>query len=49
MTLEHKFDYLGSGLIKGPDDWHTDFKWIYVPRVSFIRNILQLTLPMMQM
>jgi hypothetical protein len=27
QTLEHQFDYLGSGLVEvHPIDWHSDFK-----------------------
>lgn len=33
QTLDHKFEYLGSGLIKvDPIDWHTDFKSDYLAK-----------------
>lgn len=45
-TIDHKFDYLGSGLVKlDPIDWHSDFKtgfnW---PQGKFYRNYIQVDL-----
>lgn len=45
-TIDHKFDYLGSGLVKvDPIDWHSDFKTDFNwHKGKFYRNYIQVDL-----
>lgn len=45
-TIDHNFNYLGSGLVKlNPIDWHSDFKTGFVwPKGKFYRNYIQVDL-----
>ena len=46
QTLEHQFDYLGSGLVKvDPIDWHSDFKTGFTwPKGKFYRKYVEVDL-----